>query len=921
MFACDWRAPSGGGIIIAQHTNHSRQGYPVDYRFGQAAIRVKKRQDGTGEEDLGHFEEDPERRGDVHGLMNWPRASRPVDSWQYAFPTIMEKGASGGPSGVTQPVPGGLVRPDTPTQGGAFTPMGGQTMIPVRSGEMVAAKEFSAVTLSRPKVEGKEAWPKFPWGYYGIGMEGVDTDFQVDYFMPVDPRLIAVNKAGDPECGSLVCDLADDSSIEIKKEYDRMAKLQSMQRVVVQPLKAKYNVLAWNIGPSGLDDTRGGYVFEKRVGDSKPATPTPGGGGGEKPPVATQSAGQPLLVQPQQVGGPAGPLHGAVAFPGFNFNPHLLAAGVGAGAGGGAGAGAGAEAGAGGGGGAGVGAGGGAEAGPGGGDRQEKQGKGGDGVIALISHFDWGHSNVGSKSDKHEHGKDHDGNPINSLHLSTDAYFRRDDRFDAPLDFGQKWIPPEPGLYLVPAYIRYDHDTKHNFKDGKKPGMWKLEADCYIRPVVQQPPDKPPPPGPPPPPSGPPPTPTPPTRSPWIGGGSGAGSGGGSDGSGAGLHPLRRWSPGVTQPYASTGIQFGMPVLLARPQDMRTGFFDFRNFLGHAPQGFHLYNDVTIPVTGRLEAFGKQIGGNDWGYTYRPRNARFAGGTAPGGWVMLPPELDMFDYGTDFARTDLTKSTVSFIAMLDTYFAAGLPDRSTGAVKTGYRWGANAAGDLIFSRVNSSGTVTTAATLEAGGRMALVAGATYPGLNVGSIGGDPATLANGDMWYDSTGHVYRGRKNGASVTFATGSGKLVQTVYKDADQTITSDDTVNDDDDLTFNTAAGTKYNFRLCLFINVESATPGFRVTLNGTTTVNNFVAQIMFYRGADAGSSMALSAGNQITAFGTEGTYSTGGLSGKMFCVIEGTIDVNAAGTFKLQWAQNTSSADDLTVLEGSDMKMIEI
>jgi hypothetical protein len=47
---------------------------------------------------------------------------------------------------------------------------------------------------------------------------------------------------------------------------------------------------------------------------------------------------------------------------------------------------------------------------------------------------------------------------------------------------------------------------------------------------------------------------------------------------------------------------------------------------------------------------------------------------------------------------------------------------------------------------------------------------TTPGLNVGSQAGDPSTPSNGDLWYDSTGHLLRARINGASVSLGAGGG-------------------------------------------------------------------------------------------------------------------------------------------------------
>ena len=51
--------------------------------------------------------------------------------------------------------------------------------------------------------------------------------------------------------------------------------------------------------------------------------------------------------------------------------------------------------------------------------------------------------------------------------------------------------------------------------------------------------------------------------------------------------------------------------------------------------------------------------------------------------------------------------------------------------------------------------------------------ATLAALRVGSITGDPSTLANGDIWYDSTSNKFRARENGSSVDMIGGGSSSV----------------------------------------------------------------------------------------------------------------------------------------------------
>lgn len=68
--------------------------------------------------------------------------------------------------------------------------------------------------------------------------------------------------------------------------------------------------------------------------------------------------------------------------------------------------------------------------------------------------------------------------------------------------------------------------------------------------------------------------------------------------------------------------------------------------------------------------------------------------------------------------------------------------------------------------------------IEAGGPIVFPAGtkktfspdATNSGLNVGSLAGNPSSLANGDLWYNSSGNALNARINGATVALGAGGG-------------------------------------------------------------------------------------------------------------------------------------------------------
>ena len=70
-------------------------------------------------------------------------------------------------------------------------------------------------------------------------------------------------------------------------------------------------------------------------------------------------------------------------------------------------------------------------------------------------------------------------------------------------------------------------------------------------------------------------------------------------------------------------------------------------------------------------------------------------------------------------------------------------------------------------------SITGAVTFQAGVRQTFNPNTTTPGVNVGSVAGDPSTPSNGDVWYDSTGGLLRARIAGASVSLGAGGAGLV----------------------------------------------------------------------------------------------------------------------------------------------------
>jgi len=126
----------------------------------------------------------------------------------------------------------------------------------------------------------------------------------------------------------------------------------------------------------------------------------------------------------------------------------------------------------------------------------------------------------------------------------------------------------------------------------------------------------------------------------------------------------------------------------------------------------------STPITGQMAAFGAQGGplqgtygnqesgasGDPWVYTHKPGRGKYRAGTAPGGWVILPPEVSSGDHAKGYVPPGISLSTVYFLTGPGAYFGAGIPEVANGTLQDGWSWGMDSAtGDLIFrSHVSSA---------------------------------------------------------------------------------------------------------------------------------------------------------------------------------------------------------------------------
>jgi hypothetical protein len=261
------------GLLALRHDNYKAQGYLLHNRMSVLGVEIAGRL--TTDREIGTYllHEKP-RLGDLNGATWWDNDKRSIPGWSFAWPsiTVSGGGSGGGKDTTTTGNPDALTRKkgdvDTvvmiqPGGGDAKTPAGG-SVLPLS--HLAADDAFSAKTPHTLYETDKNLFPKLPQGFLGIVIAGSDANEQYDLFMTTDPRLIAPNAAGNPECGSLVCDLTADDKIDSA----RTAHLQGMFCVVKKPTGGPlpfgtYNPIAWNISMSGLGDTRGGLIKQGGV--------------------------------------------------------------------------------------------------------------------------------------------------------------------------------------------------------------------------------------------------------------------------------------------------------------------------------------------------------------------------------------------------------------------------------------------------------------------------------------------------------------------------------------------------------------------------------------------------------------------------------------------------------------------------------
>ena len=197
----------------------------------------------------------------------------------------------------------------------------------------------------------------------------------------------------------------------------------------------------------------------------------------------------------------------------------------------------------------------------------------------------------------------------------------------------------------------------------------------------------------------------------------------------------------------------------------------------------------------------------------------------------------------------------------------------------------------------------------AGGAVSLAIGTTvFPATGTnGLIFGDGTALTS---MGSNTAGLYADDVGGTVEMFGIGEGgnKAQLTglnIRKTADESVTNSTTHQSDDHLTVNLAASSSYAFEIWGFWTTAGATAGITVQLDGTVGVSSLKADVAHIDN----STNAFSAFQRITAFNSAVGV---GLTGDNSFYIRGVIETSTAGTFLLEWAQNSADAGNATTLQ---------
>ena len=205
---------------------------------------------------------------------------------------------------------------------------------------------------------------------------------------------------------------------------------------------------------------------------------------------------------------------------------------------------------------------------------------------------------------------------------------------------------------------------------------------------------------------------------------------------------------------------------------------------------------------------------------------------------------------------------------------------------------ATSAKTYTFPNANSTVLTSDAAVTVAQGGTGAATFTAYAVLCAGTVATGAFQPIAG---VGTAGQALTSNGAGALPTFqAVTAGPL--TVYKTADQEVTST-TLTNDNALTLTLAASTNYLVKAVLFTLNDGASEGFKVAVTGTVGVTSMKMHVTIYNDQTPG----IATVGRITAIDT--AVGATSLTSTNCVVIEGNIQASTGGTFLLSWAQNAT------------------
>ncbi len=343
------------------------------------------------------------------------------------------------------------------------------------------------------------------------------------------------------------------------------------------------------------------------------------------------------------------------------------------------------------------------------------------GKIGFWSWRRGGCLSVGSgRTDKHRMGQDADGHAINPMHIHTGACFTvgggpsdTSSVFDGPMHFETSWPnPTDKTPYVNLVHMGWDPQAAYaQIGGGVLHGKWKWWTTSPMSVSTPS-------------------TPSPPVRprppfDPMFGAFDPTGDADpvaqyAAPASFSTIQKINSFITSASRQYAVMAHELAGPGWLARPQRYVAGEPDTRYSDGQTADAVANL-ERTSPITARLSAFGAQggkVGGPNvvptsggtqqptpWDYTQEPGSSRYPSGSANGGLVLTPPEVDLSDADDNLAPSGLALSTTYLVMGRGAALAFGMPELATGGVRNG--WSANEAGaELYVYSHDSVGTKT-----------------------------------------------------------------------------------------------------------------------------------------------------------------------------------------------------------------------